>query len=38
VKQAIQKNNRLFAIDCEVTAAITGIMHDFETGKDVYKI
>lgn len=36
--RAIQKNNRLFAIDREVTAAITGIMHDFETGKDVYII
>jgi hypothetical protein len=36
--RAIQKNNHLFAIDRNVTAVITGIMHDFETGKDVYKI
>lgn len=36
--RAIRKNNHLFAIDRDVTAAITGIMHDFETGKDVYTI
>ena len=36
--RAIRKNNHLFAIDRDVTAAITGVMHDFETGKDVYTI
>jgi choline-phosphate cytidylyltransferase len=36
--RAIQKKNHLFAIDRNVTSAITGIMHDFETGKDVYTI
>ena len=36
--RAIRKNNHLFAIDLDVTAAITGVMHDFETGKDVYTI
>ena len=36
--RAIQKKNHLFAIDRNVTAAITGIMHDYMTGKDVYNI
>ena len=36
--RAIRKNNHLFAIDRDVTAEITSVMHDFETGKDVYTI
>ena len=36
--RAIQKKNHLFAIDRNVTSAITRIMHDYMEGKDVYNI